>query len=445
MSRPFHVVVLAAGRGTRMKSEMPKVLFDICGRPALLHVVLAGASLGAKSSTVVVSPDSRAACEAALGEVPVSVTVQDPPLGTGHAARVGLEAAAPGPGADVLILYGDGPLYTTQTIRDLLKAHADGGDARGATLLSAEIDDPTGYGRVVVGADGGVERIVEELDADDATRAIREINTGIMVLRGDAGAEVLSGLSNDNAKGEYYLTDVVEAMGGRGLAVGRVVLHDSDEAGAYNSIEELGVVRDLMRRRIIRGHQANGVDVVDPSSTWIDVGVEIGAGTRVLPFTVITRGVVIGKSCVIGPFSHLRPAAELADGAEVGNFVEVKKSYLGEKAKAKHLSYIGDATIGAGTNIGCGTITANWDGKTKHPTKVGAGAFIGSGTVLIAPTTVEDGGVTGAGAVVKRGSTIGADEVWVGVPARPIGTKTTRSPESPESIDNPADSEGEEI
>ncbi len=419
MTRPLHVFVLAAGRGTRMKSEQPKVLFDVCGRPALTHVVRLANEVGAASVTVIVSPEHQEACARATEGDGARVVVQDPPRGTGHAAQVAWEALGEATDeADVLILYGDGPLYTARTVRRLLEAHVAGGEDVGGTLLTVELDDPSGYGRVVRSADGGVDRIVEELDADEATRRIREVNTGIVVLRAGTGREVVDGLSSDNAKGEVYLTDAVLALRERGARVGRVGLEDHREGHAFNSIAELSVVRDLMRRRIVEGHQANGVDVVDPATTWIDVDVTIGAGTRILPFTVLGRGVVLGRGCVVGPFSHLRVAAELADGAEIGNFVEVKNSRIGERSKAKHLAYLGDASIGAGTNIGCGTITANWDGTAKHRTTIGDGAFIGSGTVLIAPSRVEDGGRTGAGAIVRRDSTIGPGEVYVGVPAR---------------------------
>lgn len=422
MTRPFHVVVLAAGRGTRMKSKQPKVLFDICGRSALGHVVRLGLDLGAASVTIVVSPDTKEPCEQALGSERVAVVVQDPPRGTGHAAQVALEGLGEATDEqDILILYGDGPLYTIETVRALLEAHERGGDdgsVAAATLLTAEVPDPKGYGRVVTAADGGVDRIVEELDADDELRRIREINTGILVLRASTGRSVIDGLSSDNAKGEVYLTDAVHELRERGAYVGRVALRDLSEANAFNSLAELAVVRDVMRRRIVAEHQANGVDVIDPATTYIDVDVEIGAGTRILPCTVLGRGVVIGRDCVVGPFAHLREAAELDDTAEIGNFVEVKKSRIGKKSKAKHLTYIGDASIGEGTNIGCGTITANWDGKAKHRTTIGDRVFIGSGTVLIAPSNVEDGGVTGAGAIVRRGTTIGTGEVYVGVPAR---------------------------
>lgn len=418
MNRPLHAVILAAGRGTRMKSPTPKVLFDVCGRSALGHVVDLARRLEAETLTIVVAPGFAEVCaaDAGSGPPPPRMVVQDPPLGTGHAVRCALDALGAADG-DLLVLYGDGPLYTEASLRAVLARHRET-DA-GATVLSALQDDPTGYGRLV-GPPGQVDRIVEELDADLATRALREVNTGILVFRLTPGREVVAGLENANAKGEYYLTDVVAGLRRRGLDVGRVAVADAAEAIAFNTLAELSRVRAVLRARICREHQQNGVDIVDPATTYIDVGVRIGAGTTILPCTVIAAGVEIGERCVVGPFSHLRVGTVLESKAEIGNFTEVKKSRLGAGSKAKHLTYLGDTEIGRGTNIGCGTITANYDGRAKHATRIGDGAFIGSGTVLIAPAEVGDRAVTGAGAIVTRNTRIEDGEVYVGVPARPL-------------------------
>jgi bifunctional UDP-N-acetylglucosamine pyrophosphorylase/glucosamine-1-phosphate N-acetyltransferase len=399
-----------------MKSPTPKVLFDVCGLPSVAHVARIARELGAARMAMVVPPD-HAALKSAL-DVDATYVVQDPPLGTGHAVLLAVEALGSKAGDDVIVLCADGPLYRTESLKALLAAMEANGAA--AAILTAQVADPRGYGRIVPAADGGVERIVEELEADAATRAIREINTGILAFRADEGVPALRALTNANRKGEYYLTDIVERLRAARSRVARSSVEDPSECAAFNSIAELAEVRRLMRMRILREHMERGVDVVDPASTHIEVDVAIGAGTRILPFTVITHGVKIGQNCVIGPFAHIQSATVLDDAAEIGNFVEVKRSRVGKKTKAKHLTYLGDAQIGPGVNIGAGTITANYDGKAKHSTTVGPHAFIGSGTVLVAPVDVGERAMTGAGAIVRRGSRIGAGEVWVGVPARKL-------------------------
>ncbi len=403
-----------------MKSPAPKVLFDVCGRPSLVHVVALAQSIGAGEVRVVVSREGQDACRSALAEAGLDaarLVIQDPPLGTGHAVREALADVGDANG-DVLVLYGDGPCLKRDSLEHLLEQHR--APANAATLLTANLAEPKGYGRVVTGRDGAVERIVEELDADAQTRSIREVNTGVLVFDLAPGRRAVQAIGRNNAKGEYYLTDMVELLRKAGHRVGRVQLDDPEEARSFNSHAELAAVRRLLRERIIRRHQDNGVDIVDPATTYIDADVEIGPGTRILPCTVIGAGVRIGCDCVIGPFTHLRIMTVLEDGAEIGNFTEVKKSIIGAGARAKHLTYLGDASVGAQSNIGCGTITANFDGKTKHATTIGAGAFIGSGTVLIAPCEVSAGGTTGAGAVVLRDCRIGPGEIYVGVPARPL-------------------------
>lgn len=422
MERPCSVIVLAAGRGTRMKSSTPKVLFDVCGVSSLEHVVRAARGIGAERLVVVLSKDATrlATAAEALQATPV---VQDPPLGTGHAVRLAVEAL-PAASGDVLVLYGDGPLFSAESLARLLSHHRATGAAQ--TLLTAEVENPHGLGRIVRASDGAVERIVEEIDADAATRAIREINTGILALTLEAAREQLPRLTNANRKGEYYLTDVVAALRASGKTVAAVPVADEREALTFNDIEELSRVRAEMRRRILVTHMEHGVDVVDPSTTYIDIDVAIGAGTRILPMTVIARGVTIGNDCVIGPMAQLREKTQLDDGVEIGNFVEVKKSRIGAKSKAKHLSYLGDAVLGKGVNVGCGTITANYDGKHKHETRIGDGSFVGSGTVLCAPAELERNAMTGAGAVVRPKSVVGESEVWVGVPARRLDEASAR-------------------
>lgn len=430
MTDPRSAVILAAGQGTRMASPTPKVLFDVCGLPAVVHVARAARDAGFDRLVVVVSAATGAMVGAALRSHGFDPTLveQEPPRGTGHAVLCALPALPDG--GRFVVLYGDGPLYSAETLRSLEAEHA----ARDAaeTLLTAYLPDPTGYGRVVRASDGRVERIVEELDADEATRAILEVNTGIAMFETAAAREALAAITPDNAKKELYLTDAVAILAGRGAAVAGVACPDPAETASFNSIEELAAVRARMQATINAGHMRRGVDIVDPATAWIDADVTIGPGTRILPSTVIGRGVVVGPGCVVGPFAHLRGAARLEEGAEIGNFVEVKKSTLGPGAKAKHLTYLGDAEVGARANIGCGTITANYDGRHKHPTRIGERAFVGSGTVLIAPTELGDGATTGAGAVVRRNTRIGPGEIWVGVPARRLGPPAAPAANGPD-------------
>jgi bifunctional UDP-N-acetylglucosamine pyrophosphorylase/glucosamine-1-phosphate N-acetyltransferase len=284
-------------------------------------------------------------------------------------------------------------------------------------MMTACSLDPRGYGRVLRGAEGGFAAIVEERDCTDEQRLVDEVNTGVYCFDGAALRTDLPQLSSENAQSEYYITD----LPGMAVEAGRPVITvdlDLEESLGVNTLSQLAEVRWAMQMRILEEHMDAGVLIEDPASTYIDAGVSIGAGTRILPCTVIRSGVVIGTGCEVGPFSHLRVGTQLAPGAEVGNFTECKNAILGAGTKAKHLSYLGDAEVGAGTNIGAGTIFANYDGQAKHLTRVGDGVFVGSGTTIVAPNEVPDGATTGAGAVLTRDSGMAPGEVWVGVPAR---------------------------
>jgi bifunctional UDP-N-acetylglucosamine pyrophosphorylase/glucosamine-1-phosphate N-acetyltransferase len=394
---------------------------EICGMPALGYVLDATAALSPTRTLVVVCHRRELVTQWLEGRKGVEAVDQGEPLGTGHAVKTAVPKL-PGFTGDVLVLFGDGPLLRGETLQELVADHRARGGA--VTMAPARLDDPTGYGRVVRSADGSLERIVEERDADAATKAIREVHCGIAVFRATDLFPALAQIGRQNSQKEYYLTDVyglIRAAGGR---VDLKPLADSEEALSFNTAAELHECRRRMRARILARHQRNGVEIADPDTTFVDHDVAIGAGTRIQPFSVIRSGVRIGRHCEVGPFSHLRNGAVLEDGAEVGNFVEVKNSRLGERVKAKHLTYLGDATIGALTNVGAGTITANYDGKEKHVTRIGSRAFIGSGTVLVAPVTIGDGATTGAGAVVTRHRDVAAGEVVVGVPARPLVKKS---------------------
>ena len=423
------VVILAAGEGTRMRSSLPKVLHPICGRPMLLWPLLATRAAGAERVIVIDSPKRRLADHLPEG---VEVAIQEHPLGTGDAVA----AAAPRLARDapVLVINGDMPLITGEAIAALAAAHAAAGAA--ATIASMELDDPSGYGRVVRDADGRVERVVETKTAGDATEAelgIREVNAGLYLFDGGALLDALDRLGSDNAQGERYLPDVLPILRAAGLVVQADPLPDPGLALGVNDRVELAAVTALAQARIHAAHQLAGVTIVDPASTLIEVGVEIGPDTTIEPSTFLRGATRIGAGCrigplttvidselsddvtvrhshlegaraaagaTVGPFAYLRPDAVLGEGAKAGTFVEIKNANLGAGTKVPHLSYVGDADIGERSNLGAGTITANYDGRRKHRTTIGSGVRISVDTALVAPVSVGDEAYTAAGSVI---------------------------------------------
>ncbi len=424
-------LIMAAGQGTRMKSSLPKVLHPVCGRMMIAWPVLAAREAGIGRVAVIVSPGSD--LEESLPDG-VETVVQPESDGTGGAVRAAIEVVRES--EEVLVLSGDVPLVSAEVIASLLDDHR-GSDAA-ATVMTAVLDDPGAYGRVVRNDAGGIEKIVEVKAAGDATPEeleIREINSGIYCFRGEALAGALGRITNHNAQGEFYLPDVLPVLSGEGLAVRAHIADDPAVNLGVNNRADLALVEAEARRRILRTHMMNGVTIVDPASTWIDADVTIGTDTRIEPGTSlrgaseIGTGALIGphstitdcgigdrsqvvhsmltlcevlEDCLVGPFSYLRPGARLEDGAKAGTFVEVKNSTLGPGAKVPHLSYVGDAEIGEGANLGAGTITANYDGTRKHRTVVGPGARVGVDTMLVAPVEVGEGAYTGAGAVIRE-------------------------------------------
>lgn len=415
MSADLNVVVLAAGEGKRLKGSRPKVLTPLWGRPSVCWPVDAALALN-PARVVVVGGGHQDDLAKALGNRAVTLARQERAEGTG-AAVLAARSALAGATGPLLVLYGDCPLVEPELLARLLAAHRSSGAA--VSVLTMHLSDPRGYGRIVRDASGGVTAIVEQRDADAATAAIDEVNSGVWVLQCPAALEDLATVGRANAQGEVYLTDLVQIARGRGRSVGSLVCDDVEQVLGFNDQAELAQVRGVLRRRILARHMAAGVEIVDPATTFIDADTTIEAGAQILPCTVIEGSCRIAAGCEVGPFAHLREGTVLKAGAEVGNFTETKKTELGEGAKAKHLSYLGDCTVGARANIGAGTITANYDGRAKHATVVGERAFIGSGTVLVAPVTVESGSTTGAGAVVTRNTVVKSGETWVGVPARP--------------------------
>ncbi|HEX6813681.1 MAG TPA: NTP transferase domain-containing protein [Planctomycetota bacterium] len=427
MSRPLAVICLAAGLGKRTKVSTPKVLLPLCGR-TLAATALAAVAPLQPVRTVVVLHHQKAAVQESLEKAlagqfaSLQFVDQGTPKGTGHAVQVAMQALADFTG-DVLVIQGDCPLVTTETLQELRELRTKSGAA--CALLTASLDDPSGLGRIVRDQGGRFAGIREHRDCSAEELAIREVNAGCYCFDGALLRPALAGLKTDNAQHEYYLTDAVLALVAKGVSV---LETDATEIQGVNSLAELAQARGIMQERILEQHLGNGVLIVDPATTWIDHGVQIGADTKILPCTVISTGCVIGRHCEVGPFTHLRAGTVLEDGAEIGNFVEAKKSRLGAGAKAKHLTYLGDATIGAKSNIGAGTITANYDGVHKHSTRIGERCFIGSGTVIVAPSELGDHSMTGAGAVVVRGSVVGVSEVWVGVPARKLKMRESGGP-----------------
>lgn len=415
-----NVLILAAGQGKRMRSPLPKVLHELCGRPMLGWVLEQALALDPERVVVVVGQGAEAVeafVRAMFGSCRPEIVRQAEQLGTGHAARCALPALLPG--APTVVLYGDMPALASATLAELVRTRRESGAA--AALLTAEPPDARGFGRIVRRPDGAtLERIVEERDCTPDQRAIREVNVGVYAFAAGVLHERVPELDNANAQGEYYLTDVPGALAASGRGVLPVPVADADEVIGVNTLAQLAEARGALQERILEGHLAAGVRIEDPATTYVDWDVQIGPGTRILPCTVIRGGVRIGADCEVGPFTHLRPGTVLEDGAEVGNFTEAKNAVVGAGTKAKHLSYLGDVRIGAGANIGAGTIVANYDGKQKHRTVIGDRAFVGSGSILIAPAEVGRGALTGAGAVVTRGSKIPDGEAWVGVPARRI-------------------------
>jgi bifunctional UDP-N-acetylglucosamine pyrophosphorylase/glucosamine-1-phosphate N-acetyltransferase len=423
------VLILAAGEGTRMKSDTPKVLHAICGRPMIDWPIRAAQEAGAGRIVVVDGPQRRLADELPDG---VELAVQEEPNGTGDAVRSAADQI--GAEATVLVLYGDVPLITAEAIDGLARAHEESGAA--ATMATMELEDPTGYGRVVRASDGSVERVVETKRPGDATpeeEAIREVNTGIYAFAGGDLVDALGRLTSDNAQGELYLPDVLPLLRADGKLVAAHTVTDPTLTLGVNNRVDLARVRALAQARIHRAHALDGVTIVDPHSTVIDAGVEIGRDTVIDPSTFLRGATRIGARCTIGPlstlidtvvgddtrvvhsyldgaelgsgvsvgpFAYLRPNARLHDRAKAGTFVEIKNSDLGEGTKVPHLSYIGDADIGADSNVGAGTITANYDGASKHRTTIGSGVRVSVHTSFVAPVTVGDGAYTGAGSVI---------------------------------------------
>ncbi|MEU4112528.1 MULTISPECIES: bifunctional UDP-N-acetylglucosamine diphosphorylase/glucosamine-1-phosphate N-acetyltransferase GlmU [unclassified Streptomyces] len=433
--RPAAVVVLAAGEGTRMKSATPKVLHRICGRSLVGHVLAASRELDPAELVVVVG-HAREQVAAHLAEIDpqVRTAVQEQQNGTGHAVRMALEELGGTVDGTVVVVCGDTPLLTADTLAALTGTHQADGNA--VTVLTAEVPDATGYGRIVRdAASGAVTAIVEHKDATDSQRAIREINSGVFAFDGALLAQALKQVRTDNSQGEEYLTDVLGILRAAGHRVGASVAGDHREIAGINNRVQLAEARRTLNDRLLTAAMLDGVTVVDPATTWVDVtvgferdvvvhpgtqltgatriaeGAEVGPNSRLNDTTVgagarvdntVADGAAVGEGATVGPYAYLRPGTRLGVKAKIGTYVETKNASIGEGTKVPHLSYVGDATIGDFTNIGAASVFVNYDGESKHHTTVGSHCKTGSDNMFVAPVTVGDGAYTGAGSVITK-------------------------------------------
>ncbi|MBP7375714.1 MAG: bifunctional UDP-N-acetylglucosamine diphosphorylase/glucosamine-1-phosphate N-acetyltransferase GlmU [Pyrinomonadaceae bacterium] len=456
MNTDLNILILAAGLGTRMKSDLAKVLHKLDGRPLIDHVCRTAATLGPAKIYVVVGhqgEDVRAAVLNELDDSSAAFAWQKQMLGTGDAVNAAREFLADSD-STLLVLSGDVPMIRSETLTELVKLHHRfRGKGAACTVLTVRLEDPSGYGRVLRDENGSFERIVEQKDASDDQLEIEEINSGIYCFNARKLFAALANVQNNNAQGEYYLTDVPQILCEQGDDVAIFLHNDEHEIEGVNDRRQLaGMEKTIRKSTISRLMLESGVTFIDPKSVYISAGASVGRDTVIYPNVTIEGDSVIGEkcslrsgtritnsniasgveilencvitdsqigeNCTVGPMAHLRGKAVMEEGSKVGNFVELKKTRLGKGSKASHLTYLGDATIGEKTNIGAGTITCNYDGKNKHETHIGSRVKIGSDTMLVAPVTVGDGAVTGAGSVVTKD--IPANKLAVGAPARSI-------------------------
>lgn len=397
-----------------MKSAKPKVLHEVAGKPMIGHLLDALAGFGAERTIVVVSPGMPAVADYVA---PATTVIQDPPLGTGHAVMAARDALT-GFDGDVLVLFGDTPLLTRTTMEAMAAARNASADPA-VVVLGFRPGDPGEYGRLITAKDGGLEAIVEFRDADEAQREIGLCNAGIMAIDGGRLFDLLDAVGNDNSKGEYYLTDIVAIARTKGWGCSVVETDDPDEVMGVNSRAGLAEAEQAMQGRLRTHWMAEGVTLTDPATVWFSADTKLGRDVTIGQNVVFGAGVTIGdnvvirpfcyidgasveEAAIIGPYARLRPGADIGPEVQIGNFVEIKEARLDRGAKANHLSYIGDSSVGAGANIGAGTITCNYDGYFKSRTEIGAGAFIGSNTALVAPVKIGPGVITGAGSVIAK-------------------------------------------
>ncbi|MGB9377719.1 MAG: bifunctional UDP-N-acetylglucosamine diphosphorylase/glucosamine-1-phosphate N-acetyltransferase GlmU [Mycobacteriales bacterium] len=486
-ARPAAVVILAAGEGTRMRSATPKVLHEICGRSLLGHVLAAVEPIKATRTVVVVGFGRERVAEMLRSEAPDALIVEQPEqLGTGHAVRLALQAI-PDIEGTVLVLPGDAPLLTTETLMTLVDQHVGEEDA--ATLLTAVLADPTGYGRVIRDSSGVVTRIVEHRDATPAELDVAEVGTSVYAFDSALLRGALQRITTNNVQSEEYLPDVIGLLVADGYAVGAVIAGEAGETEGVNDRVQLAAARRRLRDRLIVGWMREGVTITDPATTWIDVGVRldrdvvvqpsthllgatrVGTGAEVGPDTSLIDTVVgaearivrshcegaeVAVRATVGPYAYLRPGSRIGPGAKVGTFVEIKNADLGEGAKVPHLTYVGDASIGEGANIGASSVFVNYDGVAKHRSQIGAHARTGADNMFVAPVSVGDGAYTAAGSVITNDVPPGAMAVsrgqqhniegWVerrraGTPSASAAAIARRALDGAADPESPGDSE----
>jgi bifunctional UDP-N-acetylglucosamine pyrophosphorylase/glucosamine-1-phosphate N-acetyltransferase len=417
---PLIAVVLAAGKGERMKSDRPKVLHELCGRPMIEYVLDSVRAAGAERTIVVVGHGAAEVRAALAGRADLEFATQTEQRGTGHAVEMCRDQLK-SHGGPVLIVTGDSPLLKSTSLIQLVQTLET---QRAACVFgTAEVANPFGLGRVVRDDQGEFCKIVEEKDATPAERAIREINPSYYVFQTPELLHALTKIQPNNKQNQLYLTDCPGVLKQEGKRVVAAPVLSEEESYGVNSRDQLAVAHELLQRRIQLEWMQQGVTIVDPRSTFIDSRVTIGIDTVIRPYTYVQGPATIGPRCRIGPFSHIRPGTHLEADVEVGAFVEVSRSHLGSGSMARHLAYVGDAKVGESATIGAGAITANFDGRSKQATTIGDRALIGAGSVLVAPVSVGAGATVGAGSVVTKGHDVPAGGVVVGAPARPLRPK----------------------
>jgi len=415
-------IILAAGGGTRMKSSIPKVLHPICGKSMIKYLIDTINSIGIEKIVVVVGHKADLVKETLSG---VKCVKQARLLGTADAVLKARDILLEDKKVhSVLIAYGDVPLLTPETLKNIIQRHVS--TKSGCTLLTSHLKNPTGYGRIVRSGNDRIVKIIEEMDASIYDKVIEEINVGVYCFDKELLFGALEGIRPNNRKKEYYLTDTIERLVKSNALIDSVSTDEAEEFLGVNTRNDLIRAEQAVRRRILNNIMQQGVTIIDPANTYIEQEVQIEKDTVIYPYTFIERGVKIGSGCSIGPFARLRPGSIVGDEVGIGNFVEIVRSRVGKGTKIRHKSYIGDTVIGRRVNIGAGTIVANYDGKRKQKTIIEDDVFIGTGTILIAPVKIGKGATTGAGSVVTKNHNVPAGKTVVGVPAK-ILKKTKRS------------------
>lgn len=413
MTKNFKAIILAAGKGVRMNSESPKVMHPIYAKPMLKFVLETVKAIKIKDTIVVAG--FKADLVKPILDKDIKIVIQKKLSGTADAVK-SASGKLKGFKGNVLILNGDSPLVRAETLKNLISAHLKSGAH--CTFLTANVDNPKGYGRVIRDNYSRVTRIGEDLDLAPQGRQVNEINVGVYCFKAPQLLKGLSRIKSDNKKQEFYLTDIIEIFSGEGLKIETLASEDKSEGLGINTREDLSLANEIMRRRIIEEKMSSGVTVVNPQMSFIYPDVTIGKDSIIYPFTVIENNVAIGKNCAIGPFCHIRPGTKIEDNVALGNFVEISRSKIGKETLVKHFSFLGDAQVGEKVNIGAGVVTANFDGINKNITKIEDAAFIGSDSILVAPVKIGKNAITGAGCVVTKNKDVPAGKIALGIPAR---------------------------